>query len=66
MQETRKEELKDQLLEIVHRSSSTADRCCLQQVLEQLERYETGAEDSLTGVTKQVILFLEPATERCN
>ncbi|XP_023714854.1 protein MLP1 homolog isoform X5 [Cryptotermes secundus] len=51
--EIRNEELKDRLLELSKTSSSTADRCCLQQVLVLLENYETRIEevpqDSPTG-----------------
>jgi hypothetical protein len=54
MQEIRNEELKGRLLELSKTSSSTADRCCLQQVLALLENYETRVEeipqDSQTGV----------------
>lgn len=51
--EIRNEELKGRLLELSRTSSSTADRCCLQQVLMLLENYETrveeAAQDNLTG-----------------
>jgi hypothetical protein len=61
MQEIRKEELKGRLSEIANSSSSTADRCCLQQVLALLEKYEVYMEEvspnmvmqeRLTGVMK--------------
>lgn len=53
MQEVRKEELKGCLLEIANSSSSIADRCCLQQVLALLEKYEMCLEEGSSNVAMQ-------------
>jgi hypothetical protein len=61
MQEIRNEDLKGRLQELSKTSSSTADRCCLQQVLMLLDnsemRVEEVRQDSPTGVTKHMIMF---------
>ncbi|XP_021919647.1 myosin-8 isoform X3 [Zootermopsis nevadensis] len=51
--EVRKEELKGCLLEIANSSSSIADRCCLQQVLALLEKYEMCLEEGSSNVAMQ-------------
>jgi hypothetical protein len=53
MQEIRKEELKGRLFEIANSSSSTADRCCLQQVLALLEKYEMCMEEGSSNMVMQ-------------
>lgn len=53
MQEIQNEELKGHLFELVKSSSSATDRCCLQQVLALLEKYDMRMEEGPSSTVTQ-------------